>query len=40
MEKELREAGAAGYQVMGMTVAKTAFGGKELLTIMRRPERP
>jgi len=36
MEKELLEVGAAGYQVMGMTVAKTALGGKELVTITRR----
>jgi hypothetical protein len=34
--KELLEAGAAGYQVMGMTVAKTALGGKELVAITRR----
>ena len=36
LEKELREAGAAGYQVVGMTVAKTAMGGKELVAITRR----
>lgn len=36
LEKELLAAGAAGYQVMGMTVAKTALGGKELLAITRR----
>jgi hypothetical protein len=36
LEKELLEAGAAGYQVVGMTVAKTAIGGKELLAITRR----
>ena len=36
LEKELREAGAAGYQVLGMTVGKTAFGGKELVAIVRR----
>lgn len=36
LEKELREAGAAGYEVMGMTVAKTAIGGKELVAITRR----
>lgn len=38
LEKELRAAGAAGYQVMGMTVGKTAFGGKELVAITRRPK--
>lgn len=36
LQKELLEAGAAGYQVVGMTVAKTAMGGKELLAITRR----
>ena len=37
LEKELREAGASGYEVMGMTVAKTAIGGKELVAILRKP---
>ncbi len=36
LEKELLEAGAAGYQVVGMTVGKTALGGKELVAITRR----
>lgn len=36
LEKELREAGAAGYETVGMTVAKTAIGGKELVAITRR----
>ena len=36
LEKELREAGAAGYEVMGMTVSKTMMGGKELVAITRR----
>lgn len=39
LEKELADAGAAGYQVLGMTVAKTALGGKELVAIMRRDRR-
>jgi hypothetical protein len=39
LQKELADAGAAGYQVMGMTVAKTALGGKELVAIMRRERR-
>jgi hypothetical protein len=39
LEKELAEAGAAGYQVLGMTVAKTALGGKELVAILRRDRR-
>jgi hypothetical protein len=40
LEKELLEAGAAGYEVVGMTVAKTAVGGKELVVITRRTRMP
>ena len=36
LEKEIREAGAAGYEVMGMTVSKTVIGGKELVAITRK----
>lgn len=36
LEKELREIGSSGYEVLGMTVAKTAIGGKELVAIARR----
>jgi hypothetical protein len=36
MEKELNEAGAGAYEIVGMTVAKTMVGGKELVTIARR----
>jgi hypothetical protein len=35
MQKELIEAGEAGFEFVGMTVAETAFGGKELVTILR-----
>jgi hypothetical protein len=37
MQKELNEAGAAGYSFVGITVAETAFGGKEVVIILRRP---
>ena len=37
MQKELREAGARGFQYVGVTVADTAFGGKEIVAILRRP---
>jgi hypothetical protein len=37
LQKELLEVGAAGFEVVGMTVAKTAMGGKELVAITRRP---
>jgi hypothetical protein len=36
MQKELREAGDAGYRLVGMTVAKTAFAGSELVCILRK----
>lgn len=39
LEKELREAGAAGYDAVGMTVSKTAVGGKELVAITRRARK-
>ena len=37
MQKELNEAGAAGFEFVGLTVGQTAFGGKEVVTILRRP---
>lgn len=36
MQKELQAAGEQGFEVLGLTVGKTALGGKELVTIMRR----
>jgi len=36
MQKELIEAGEAGFRFVGMTVAETALGGRELVTILRR----
>jgi hypothetical protein len=36
MEKELNTAGRDGYQFCGITVAETAFGGKEVVSILRR----
>jgi hypothetical protein len=36
MDKELNEAGAAGYQFVGVTVGETAVGGKEVVCILRR----
>jgi hypothetical protein len=36
MQEELQEAGAAGFELMDTTVSKTAFGGTELVCIMRR----
>lgn len=39
LEKELGEVGDGGYQIVGMTIGKTAMGGKELIAITRRPRR-
>lgn len=36
LQKELQEVGASGYEALGMTVGKTALGGKELVAITRR----
>jgi hypothetical protein len=36
MQKELAETGSVGYEFVGVTVAETAFGGPEVLTILRR----
>lgn len=36
MQRELQEAGDQGFEVLGLTVGKTAMGGKELVTITRR----
>ena len=39
MQKELQEAGDAGYAIVGMTVGQTAMGGNELVSITRRRVR-
>ena len=36
MEKELNQAGEEGFRLMGLTVSETAFGGKELVSILMR----
>jgi hypothetical protein len=36
MQKELQEAGAQGYVLLGLTVAKTEIGGDEIVTILRQ----
>ncbi len=36
MQKELREAGDAGFFLVGMTVAKTSFGGAEIISILQK----
>lgn len=37
MEKELAEAGADGYEFLGVTVSKTKFAGNEVVSILRKP---
>jgi hypothetical protein len=36
LQKELAEAGAEGYEAIGMAVGRTAMGGKEIIAITRR----
>ena len=37
MQAELREVGTTGFEFVGVTVASTAFGGDEVVAILRRP---
>ena len=39
MEKELRQAGDAGFKFLGVVVGKTAFGGKEAISILQKVEK-
>jgi hypothetical protein len=36
LQKELQDAGVDGYELLGLTIGKTAVGGKELVAILRR----
>jgi hypothetical protein len=36
MQKEIQEAGDAGYEYLGQTVFKSTFGGKEVVVILER----
>ena len=36
VQKELRQAGAGGFRYCGQSVAKTAFGGQEVVVILQR----
>lgn len=38
MQRELQEAGAQGYVLVGLTIGKTELGGDELVTIVRRDD--
>jgi hypothetical protein len=37
MQKEMQEAGDAGFEYRGQTVFKSAFGGEEVVAILERP---
>ncbi len=37
MQNELREAGTAGFDFVGLTVHSTSFGGDEVVAILKRP---
>lgn len=37
MQKELNEAGAEGFTFVGVTVGDTSIGGREVVSILRRP---
>lgn len=39
MQKELSEMGEAGFSFVGVTVASTSLGGKEVVSILRRPRQ-
>jgi hypothetical protein len=36
MQKEMQEAGAAGYEFVGLTVADTGIAGAEVIAILRK----
>ena len=39
MEKELRQAGDAGFRFLDVVVGQTAFGGKEVISILQKLEK-
>jgi hypothetical protein len=38
MQKELNQAGEAGFVFLGVVVGKTAFGGSEVISILQKSE--
>jgi hypothetical protein len=40
LQKELVDAGTNGFELVGVTVSRTALGGRELVTITRRLKTP
>lgn len=39
MQKELNQAGEAGFTFLGVVVGKTAFGGSEVISILQKSEK-
>ncbi len=39
MEKELKQVGDAGFKFLGVVVGQTAFGGKEVVSILQKVEK-
>lgn len=39
MEKELRQSGEAGFLFLGVVIGKTAFGGKEVVSVLQKVEK-
>jgi len=39
MEKELKQAGDAGFKFLSVVVGQTAFGGKEVVSILQKVEK-
>lgn len=39
MQKELNQAGEAGFTFLGVVVGKTAFGGNEVISILHKTEK-
>jgi len=40
MQKELQQAAETGFILDGLTISETAFGGKELVCILKREVTP
>ena len=40
MQKEMQQAGDAGFTFVGITVSKTALGGNEVVTILKKEVAP
>jgi hypothetical protein len=39
MEKELKQAGESGFEFLAVVVGKTAFGGSEVISVLRKAEK-